>query len=74
VSLLRRLHGGTQHVGKVLLPPDPDRNDTVAHISSLRRSLQLAVEMEDFERAATIRDKIRQIETRAGSAESFDDS
>lgn len=62
-GLLRRLHGGTQHVGKVLQPPDPAHTDKLARVSSLRRSLQLAIDMEDFERAAAIRDEIRQIET-----------
>jgi len=62
-GLLRRLHGGTQHVGKVLLPPDPDHTDRLARATSLRRSLQLAVETEDFERAAEIRDQIRTLET-----------
>jgi len=61
-GLLRRLHGGTQHVGKVLLPPDPNQSDVLARIASLRRTLQLAVDQEDFERAAAIRDQIRQLE------------
>jgi protein arginine kinase activator len=62
-GLLRRLHGGTQHVGKVLLPPDPGQTDLLARIASLRRSLQLAVEAEDFEHAAALRDQIRRLET-----------
>jgi protein arginine kinase activator len=72
-GLLRRLHGGTQHVGKVLLPPDPGQTDRLARIASLRRSLQLAVEAEDFEHAAALRDQIRTLETSehvGGSGES----
>lgn len=58
-GLLRKLHGGTQHMGKVYLPPDPRETDRAARVASLRRSLVRAVESEDFERAAVLRDQIR---------------
>jgi protein arginine kinase activator len=61
-GLLRKLHGGTQHVGKVYLPADPTAVDRSARINSLRRSLQRAVDEEDFERAAALRDQIRRLE------------
>lgn len=61
-GLLRKLHGGTQHVGKVYLPADPTESDRTARVTSLRRSLQRAVDEEDFERAATLRDQIRRLE------------
>jgi protein arginine kinase activator len=61
-GLLRKLHGGTQHVGKVYLPPDPTEMDRTARAVSLRRSLQRAVDEEDFERAAALRDQIRRLE------------
>jgi protein arginine kinase activator len=61
-GLLRKLHGGTQHVGKVYLPPDPTEMDRTARVTSLRRSLQRAVDEEDFERAAALRDQIRRME------------
>lgn len=60
-GLLRRLHGGTQHVGKVVLPPDPDEADRSARVHSLRRSLERAVQAEDFETAARLRDQIRRL-------------
>ncbi|HET7274290.1 MAG TPA: UvrB/UvrC motif-containing protein [Longimicrobiaceae bacterium] len=62
-GLLRRLHGAPQHVGKVILPPDPDEADRSAHLQSLKRSLQRAIGEEEFERAAALRDEIRVIET-----------
>lgn len=62
-NLLRRLHGGTQHVGKMSPMPDPEQADRSAHVRSLRRSLQRAVEAEDFEHAASLRDQIRRLET-----------
>lgn len=61
-GLLRKLHGGTQHSGKVYLPPDPSETDRTARVVSLRRSLSRAVESEDFERAAGLRDQIRRLE------------
>ena len=64
-SLLRRIHGGTQHVGKVYLPPDPTATDREKRIEGLKRKLQRAVETEDFERAAELRDQIRSLEPAA---------
>lgn len=61
-GLLRRLHGGTQHLGKSVLPPDPREEDRKARMESLRRGLQRAVEGEDFERAASLRDQLRRME------------
>jgi protein arginine kinase activator len=61
-GLLRRIHGGTQHIGKVYLPPDPSATEMEKRLEGLRRKLQRAVDAEDFERAAEIRDKIRSLE------------
>jgi protein arginine kinase activator len=65
-GLLRRVHGSTQHVGKVYLPPDPTATDLEKQVEVLRHKLQRAVDSEDFERAAGLRDKIRAMEP-AGS-------
>ncbi len=61
-GLLRRIHGSTQHVGKVYLPPDPSVSDREQRLTALRRKLSRAVETEDFERAAELRDQIRTLE------------
>jgi protein arginine kinase activator len=61
-GLMRRLHGGTQHLGKVYLPPNPTDAQNQEKLAGLRRKLSRAVEHEDFERAAEIRDLIRQLE------------
>lgn len=61
-TLLRRLHGSTQHVGKVYLPPNPSTTEREERLAGLRRKLSKAVESEDFERAAQIRDQIRSLE------------
>lgn len=62
-NLLRRLHGGTQHIGKVYLPPDPSEAAREERLAGLRRRLDRAVHSEDFERAASLRDQIRSLET-----------
>jgi len=61
-GLLRRIHGGTQHVGKVYLPPDPTASEKQKRLEALRRKLERAVDAEDFERAAELRDQIRTLE------------
>ncbi len=60
--LLRRIHGSVQHVGKVYLPPDPTASDMEKRLDGLRRKLHRAIEAEDFERAAEVRDQIRSME------------
>jgi protein arginine kinase activator len=61
-GLLRRIHGGTHHVGKVYLPPDPTASDLQKRLAALKKKLERAVEAEDFERAANLRDEIRTLE------------
>jgi protein arginine kinase activator len=56
------VHGGTQHVGKVYLPPDPTVTEVGKRLEGLRRKLQRAIDAEDFERAAELRDEIRTLE------------
>ena len=60
--LLRKLHGGTQHAGKVYLAPNSVRASEASRLGHLRRSLERAVDAEDFERAASLRDQIRRLE------------
>ena len=61
-GLLRRIRGGTQHVGKVYLPPDPSISEREQRLAALRRKLERAIDSEDFERAAELRDQIRTLE------------
>lgn len=61
-GLLRRIHGSTQHIGKVYLPPDPTQSERDQRLEGLRRKLSRAVDAEDFERAAELRDQIRALE------------
>ena len=56
--LLRRIHGSTRHVGKTPAH-DPAAWTQQRQMQRLEDELQRAVEREDFERAAEIRDRIK---------------
>lgn len=59
--LLRRIHGGARHTGKV-----PRRSQSVVRfrreLEQLKEELQELVRKEEFEEAAEIRDRIRSME------------
>ncbi|TVP77068.1 MAG: hypothetical protein EA352_04455 [Gemmatimonadales bacterium] len=61
-GLLRRLQGSHQHAGKVYLSPDPTTPQRRKRLEGLKRKLERAIELEDFERAADLRDQIRELE------------
>jgi len=61
--VLRHVHGSTQHTGKKAAA----RNEQVVireRAAALREELALAIRAEDYEKAASIRDEIRALETR----------
>lgn len=57
-ALLRRVHGSSQHMGKVYVSTAPDADPEQVRLATLRRRLERAVEIEDFESAADLRDAI----------------
>lgn len=63
--LLRRIHGGGQHVGKI-----PSRRGKAlrekAEIQKLKEKLKQLVLKEEFEAAALVRDQIREFEQTKG--------
>jgi len=61
-KLLRRVHGSTHHSGKLYLNEGSEIGDRLARLSSMRRRLQRAIETEDFEAAAELRDRIHELE------------
>lgn len=62
-GLLRRVHGASQHMGKVYLGAAGDLDDRDLRLTTLRRRLERAVEIEDFEAAANLRDQILELNT-----------
>jgi protein arginine kinase activator len=61
-DLLRRLHGSSQHVGERYEVPGVDESDPRSRLLELRAQLRRAVEGENFELAAELRDRIRVLE------------
>ena len=55
--LLRRLHGSTQHIGKSAAVGDGKKDE----LRSLQMELEQAIGEEAYEKAATIRDQIRNL-------------
>jgi len=62
LKLFQRVHRSDRHVGKVYLPPDPTEADRERLMNGLRTRLKQAVAREDFERAAELRDRLRELE------------
>lgn len=62
--LLKRIHGSNQHLGKSPLKVAGRVLKKKIDLSSLRYKLQKAIEAEDFEEAAKIRDQIKELEKR----------
>jgi protein arginine kinase activator len=65
LPLLEKIHGATQHTGRVPSRVG-ERLETQKVLTALRKDLNLAIQREEYERAATLRDKIKTIETEAG--------
>jgi protein arginine kinase activator len=61
-DLLRRVHGSAQHVGRSYSVPNPELLERDVNIGALRAQLQKAIDGEDFESAARLRDEIRTLE------------
>ena len=62
-DLLRRLHGSSQHVGEIYLTPATEGVPMDSRtITDLREQLKRAIETENFELAAELRDRIRILE------------
>lgn len=58
------IHGRTKHTGKVPAKYR-EKKERAEHIEELRRQISEAVSAEDYERAAKLRDEIRDIEEKS---------
>jgi protein arginine kinase activator len=61
-DLLRRLHGSSQHVGERYVAPGELGADPRRQLLDLKEQLRRAVDNENFELAAELRDRIRVLE------------
>ncbi|MDP6685326.1 MAG: UvrB/UvrC motif-containing protein, partial [Candidatus Omnitrophota bacterium] len=70
LPLLKRIHGSTQHYGKAPQnfqkpkPSIPAPSKSKNGLQELKDKLQKAIQNEEFEEAAKLRDKIRDVEKR----------
>ena len=60
--LLKRIHGSIQHVGKSPVKSTAKVSKKKIDLQEVRLRLQKAVEAEDFEEAARLRDQIKEVE------------
>ena len=58
-ELLRRLHGNSKHTGRRYEPPAPEMIEQASQVGLLRERLRRAIEAEQFELAAELRDRLR---------------
>ena len=63
-GLLKRIHGSTHHLGKAPARATASKvvKKKTQSVADLRRQMQKAIEAEDFELAAELRDKLRMLE------------
>jgi protein arginine kinase activator len=61
-ELLRRVHGNARHMGETYLPPQPELDEKATILGELKERLRRAIETEQFELAADLRDRIRVME------------
>lgn len=68
--LLKKIHGSIQHSGKSPInkprevPVKPAVKDKASPVQELKNQLQAAIQKEEFEKAAELRDKIKDLEKR----------
>jgi protein arginine kinase activator len=61
-ELLRRVHGNSRHGGRSYQAPQPELDEKATILGELKERLRRAIESEQFELAADLRDRIRVME------------
>jgi protein arginine kinase activator len=61
-ELLRRVHGNSRHAGRAYRPPQGEMTEQATIVGELRERLRRAIESEQFELAADLRDRIKVLE------------
>ena len=62
-DLLRRLHGNSRHAGRRYEPPALELLERAGSVAQLRERLRRAIDNEQFELAAELRDRLRAVES-----------
>lgn len=68
LPLIERIHGNTTHKGKTVLLEDQSTNK-ISEIDSLKSELKGLIEKQEFEKAAYVRDKIKDLESKVNNNE-----
>ena len=61
-TLLKKIHGSNQHLGKAPIRMPAAQKKKIGDLQELKVQLMQAIQLEDFEKAAKLRDKIRELE------------
>lgn len=61
-TLLKKIHGSSQHLGKTPVQMPTEKRQQIEDLQGLKKQLQQAILVEDFEKAAEIRDRIKKLE------------
>ena len=61
-TLLKKIHGSNQHFGKSPVKIPQEERKKIEHLQDYKNQLMHAIQVEDFEKAAQLRDKIKDVE------------
>jgi protein arginine kinase activator len=62
-ELLRKLHGNSRHIGRAYEAPAAEMVERAGSVAQLRDRLRRAIDSEQFELAAELRDRLRSVDT-----------
>ena len=63
-NLLKKIHGSNQHLGKTPIKIPQAEREKLTNLQDLKTQLLHAIQLEDFEKAAQLRDRIHELENR----------
>ncbi len=58
---IRSIHGNVKHIGRVT-GPEKEKNEKKKRLAALKKELRSAIDSQEFERAAELRDEIKKLE------------
>jgi len=63
-TLLKKIHGSNHHFGKTPVRIPKEQRSKIENLQDLKNQLMVAIQNEDFEKAAKLRDDIREVESK----------